>query len=219
MSFRNNSETRSAFKLWIVVCGDNSETKDTGWLSRQDFKKLQSSNVFLSSKSAFVSLQICFYFSFLCLTISSTTRNISVISLGSTTNTVRQLEGRVPYFLTYLLTGWYSWYNSSCLLFLRTSCCMHLSHTYLQQLNLCQTWSHIYNVQFSHLKGRRRPFQLRSTSRLLYHLLRGLSSWTVTTHYNSPLFIVSCATKKVFTWCKGRQEPARVVPLWVWSLH
>ena len=105
MSFRNDSETRSAFKLWIVVCGDNSETKDTGWLSRQDFKKLQSGNVFLSSKSAFVSLQICFYFSFLCLTISSTTRNISVISLGSTTNTVRQLEGRVPYFLTYISTG------------------------------------------------------------------------------------------------------------------
>ena len=96
ISFRNNSETRSVFKLWIVVCEDNSETKDSGWLSRQDFKKLQSQRyVFLS-----------------------------MISLGSTSNIVRQLEGE------YFLFSSSSLYNSTThhtYFLLRTSCCMHLS--------------------------------------------------------------------------------------------
>jgi hypothetical protein len=71
-TFRKNSEGRSLLKLWLVVHENEQQTKETGWLSRKDFKKLLDphKNGQIVHENAILTLMSC----------------------GSTTNVVRQVR-------------------------------------------------------------------------------------------------------------------------------
>lgn len=89
-SFRKDNEGKSFLRLWLVVHENEQQTKQTGWLSRKDFKKLLDphKNGHLVSDNAILTLMSC----------------------GSTTNVVRQFEAikSLPYLSPHLQRALFS---------------------------------------------------------------------------------------------------------------
>lgn len=84
ITFRKYNEGKSLLKLWLVVHQNERETKDTGWLSRKEFKSLLDPH-----KNGLIVNQNAIF---------------TLISCGSTTNIVRQFEAIkcLPYLKPHL---------------------------------------------------------------------------------------------------------------------
>ncbi|KAL7442955.1 hypothetical protein ACHAXH_008443 [Discostella pseudostelligera] len=94
-TFRTYTEGKSLLKLWLVVHQNERQIKESGWLSREDFRQLL--DPFHND-----------------LTVKPNTM-FTLISCGSTTNVVRQFEAIkcLPYLKPHLQRALFSSYNTS----------------------------------------------------------------------------------------------------------
>jgi len=94
ITFRKYNEGKAFLKLWLVVHPNERDTKQTGWLSQNEFKKLLDPH-----KNGLVVKQ---------------NANCTLMSCGSTTNIVRQFEAIkcLPYLKPHLQKALFTSYVS-----------------------------------------------------------------------------------------------------------